>query len=174
MGKSWNSSTYAADMSHDPIKGTDGTNRIYIRCLSDSVSNYAYSPINGIHSQTQNYNDYGYSNFVVGSGTTPVSEDDYCLESEITTLKAVAVTTSRDYVNATVTFTKTMTNTASDPIVVSEIGIVFLCQYSTSSGGGSGTAFPVLAYREVLDTPVTVGAGETFAVTITHQLPISE
>lgn len=166
---------YAVDMSHDPIKGTNGTSRMYIIPNSSSANGFTYPPSNGIHSQTATgYDSSYYTNLVVGSGTTPVTEDDYCLESEITTLSSVAVTTSRNCANGTVTYKKTMTNTSSDAITVSEIGIAFIAVYATSGTSSSGTAFPVLAFREVLDTPITVAAGDTFTITITHQLPVSE
>lgn len=172
-----NSTGYCTiDMSANPIRGTNGTYRDYVNTYGYYFrENPLLRPVNAIVSQTANsWTNYDlWCNWVVGSGTTPVSLEDYCLESEITTLSCSAVNVSYDPVNGTVTYDKIMKNTSSEAITVSEIGIVSPMRYYTAANStNTGTVFPVLVYREVLDTPITAAAGETFTVSITHKFPM--
>lgn len=172
-----NSNNYVTvDMSANPIRGTNGTYRDYVHTYSTSYADSPlHRPVNAIVSQTATTwtNEYYWSNLVVGSGTTPVTMEDYRIESEITTLSCLSVSVSYDPENGTVTYDKTIKNTSSGTITVSEIGIVGLMKYYSSvHTSNSGTTFPVLCYREVLDTPIVVAPGESFTVSITHKFPM--
>lgn len=113
---------------------------------------------------------------VVGSGTTPVTDDDYKLDVPITTLRAVSATTScktdktGDTLSPT-TFTVSTTyrNGTDSPVVVKEIGIMIPVGYKTSgsSSTNKNALSSCLIYREVLETPVTIEPNQlrTFSVT---------
>lgn len=97
------------------------------------------------------YSSYG---FVVGSGRTPVSVDDYCLESLITTAGYLSVVQSTDE-NGNYVWIGTFTNQATTPITIGEFGITMNCYYKYT------TSTVCLVERTVLDEPITLGAGES-------------
>ena len=111
---------------------------------------------------------------VVGSGTTPVTDDDYKLDAPITTLTAVSATTScktadTEEVLSPTTFTITTTyrNSTEAPVTVNEIGIMIPVGYKYSGSGTMSNALSsCLIYREVLETPVTIEPGQlrTFSI----------
>ena len=111
---------------------------------------------------------------VVGSGTTPVTDDDYKLDIPITTLTAVSATTScktDDTENTlsptTFTVSTTYRNGTEAPVTVKEIGIMIPVGYKYSGAGASQNALSsCLIYREVLETPVTIESGQlrTFSI----------
>ena len=111
---------------------------------------------------------------VVGSGTTPVTDDDYKLDTPITTLTAVSATTSckTDDTGATLspttfTITTTYRNGTEAPITVNEIGIMIPVGYKYSGSGTMSNALSsCLIYREVLETPVTIEPNQlrTFSI----------
>lgn len=111
---------------------------------------------------------------VVGSGTTPVTDDDYKLDIPITTLTAVSATTScktDDTGNTlsptTFTVSTTYRNDTEAPVTVKEIGIMIPVGYKYSGAGTNRNALSsCLIYREVLETPVTIESGQlrTFSI----------
>ena len=111
---------------------------------------------------------------VVGSGTTPVTDDDYKLDSPITTLTAVSATTSckTDNTRANLsptsfTVTTTYRNDTEAPVTVNEIGIMIPVGYKISGTGSNKNALSsCLIYREVLETPVTIEPNQlrTFSI----------
>lgn len=111
---------------------------------------------------------------VVGSGTTPVTDDDYKLDVPITTLIAVSATTScktNDTKNTlsptTFTITTTYRNDTEASVTVNEIGIMIPVGYKYSGSGNSANALSsCLIYREVLETPVTIEPNQlrTFSI----------
>ena len=111
---------------------------------------------------------------VVGSGTTPVTDDDYKLDTPITTLTAVSATTScktspTGNVLSPTSFTVTTTyrNDTEAPVTVKEIGIMIPVGYKSSGSGTNANALSsCLIYREVLETPVTIEPGQlrTFSI----------
>ena len=108
-----------------------------------------------------------YPNFVVGSGTTPVTGDDYKVEEEIVSgLACEAVTASVDEATHTVIFRKTLRNTSEENITISEVGLTGAVRANTASA-------QALIYREVLQTPVTIAPGEsaTICMAIEHSYP---
>ncbi len=108
-----------------------------------------------------------YPNFVVGSGTTPVTADDYKVEKEIVSgLACEAVTSTVDEATHTVVFRKTLRNTSEKDITISEVGL-------TGAVRANSTVSQALIYREVLQTPVTIAPGEsaTIRMAIEHSYP---
>ena len=111
---------------------------------------------------------------VVGSGTTPVTDDDYKLDVPITTLTAVSATTScktDDTKNTlsptTFTVSTTYRNATEAPVTVNEIGIMIPVGYKYSGSGAIPNALSsCLIYREVLETPVTIEPNQlrTFSI----------
>ena len=90
---------------------------------------------------------------VVGSGNTVPSEDDYCLESQITS--GISTSVYKEKVvdssnNPGIKFQITINNTSENSITISEIGI--------QVAGVSSRA--VLMDRTLLDAPVTIAAGD--------------
>ena len=102
-----------------------------------------------------------------GTGTTPATASDYKLEStldstQITVSNPSAVSYSRGdtYEEYSVTFG--VTNKTSNAITISEIGLTAVPYYSNS-----GTSVYVLVDRTVLETPVTIPAGQSKQITYT-------
>ena len=99
-----------------------------------------------------------------GTGTTPATASDYCLESILGTTQISAsvpstVSYSRvdTYEEYSVTFG--VTNKTGDAITISEAGLTI---YDTNN------PYPyVLVDRTVLDTPVTIPAGQSKQITYT-------
>ena len=91
--------------------------------------------------------------FMVGSGTTPPTLDDYNLESRITADLTGQVIRTHDgtgiiYIN--------LTNSSSNPITISEIGYYAMC-YTKEDSYSSPVG--CLLERSVFD-PVTIQSGE--------------
>jgi hypothetical protein len=110
----------------------------------------------------------------VGNGTTAPTVDDYCMESENTTLtyisdsRDVPIKTDyeKDYIYSCTT---TYKNNTSNPITITELGL-----YRTSSGNTASvpieesapiSTFGVLIAREVID-PVIINPNETKTFTM--------
>ena len=97
-----------------------------------------------------------------GSGTTPATVNDYKLESQIgsdiTVANPSAVTTEQtdSYISWTVTFGVS----ASVEKTISEIGLI--SEVYTPSGN-----ITTLVDRTVLDTPITIPAGQSKQITYT-------
>ena len=125
-----------------------------------------YLPMKSLYASTASQQT-GTSWIRLGSGTTPVTYDDYKLENELSTSQ-IAVNSASALVGAAVydEQTKTWTRTTSydfqakSDITVSEIGVVYHlpCRYAYEY---------CLVYREVLDTPVSLTTGQYLKVSIT-------
>ena len=101
-----------------------------------------------------------------GTGTTPATASDYWLESILTSSQISVVTPSAvsfsrldTYDEYSVTFG--VTNITSNDITISEVGLTAM----PASSGGSMCY--VLVDRTVLDTPVTIPAGQSKQITYT-------
>lgn len=95
---------------------------------------------------------------VIGSGSTPPTTNDYCMENQITTVTGtVGLTKSigdnQDY--ASITALLTITNTGSEDITINEIGL----QIKTTGN------WTYLVERTVLDAPVTIASGGVGQIT---------
>lgn len=90
---------------------------------------------------------------VFGSGNTPVTAEDYNLDSRITTGLGFGVSTAFDVDNRVVT--QTLTATASTDLTIAEIGL--------QAGG-------VLLYRKVLPEAINLASGESVNIVFTLNL----
>ena len=106
----------------------------------------------------------------VGTGNTAATENDYQLESTITS--GISMVLSETVYGADspgypyVQYKVTVTNTGSDPITVKEIGYKQSLNVAKYPGMtiGAGNAVCLLD-RTVLDTPVTIAAGDAGIIT---------
>lgn len=99
---------------------------------------------------------------MLGTGTTAPTADDYRLESPITTnLSCDSVSVSRT--SLTKTYTATFTNSGSSDITVTEVGFVVYILYLYGPNDENSDHF--LMDRTVLETPITIPAGESRTVT---------
>lgn len=101
----------------------------------------------------------------IGTGDTPATEDDYDLESQITSGISGSAVFSTEYDSTdnilTERLTVTVSNTGETDIAISEIG--FITNFATASKGSnvsSSPRFACLMDRTVLDTPITIPAGQ--------------
>ena len=104
-----------------------------------------------------------------GTGTTPATASDYALESILGSKKigvaapnAVSFSQFDTFDEYSVSFG--VTNKTAEAITISEVGLTAVPYYSSS---GSGTRKCVLVDRTVLDTPVTIPAGQSKQITYT-------
>jgi hypothetical protein len=145
-------------------------NMMFSRIKSGSDSSTA-SSMNGT-SVTYSYNadmigtsSTGYAGVVVGSGSTAVSFADTQLASIIQHGTGAGQLSFQD--NSTAIFPdsyrqylqRTFQNNSGSPITVSETGVAVSSGTSVSALGSC-----VLVVRDVLNTPVTVSAGDTLSV----------
>lgn len=101
---------------------------------------------------------------MLGTGTTAPTADDHCLESPITTnLSCDSISVSRT--SLIKTYTATFANSGSSDITVTEVGFIICIYYNYSNSSENSDNF--LMDRTVLDTPVTIPAGESRTITYT-------
>lgn len=103
----------------------------------------------------------------VGTGDTPATEDDYCMESPITAGLAGTVTITKS-IDANgcpfVTYNVVLSNSTASDIVVKEVGFIQSEYLGNTAAATSLTDRYVLIDRTVLDTPVTVPANGNAAI----------
>lgn len=109
--------------------------------------------------------------FHFGSGTTAPTENDYKMQTDITSGLNIILNSSERGVESGIpymAFTFTLTNTSSANITISEMGYVTgNASCCTSSTGTTATNNNVLFDRTLLDTPLTIAPSETAAITYT-------
>lgn len=98
----------------------------------------------------------------LGSGDMPAKANDHSLDNDITSsLTSVGIirttTVQSEYVYS---ITQTYINNTSNSITIKEIGWL-------ADGTTYGPTRKFLLTRKVLDTPVVIGPGESYAFTIT-------
>lgn len=119
----------------------------------------------GVFYHMNNYNSTTSSqNVDFGIGTTPATVNDYKLENKIVTGIKVAYPSSvtTEQTDSHILWTVTFGVTASVEVTISEIGLK--SRAVTGDGGSSST---VLVDRTVLDTPITIPAGQSKQITYT-------
>lgn len=109
----------------------------------------------GATSSTTVLSRYKYIQF--GSGTTPVTIYDYKCETPISNISCTSARIASITNGRRITYT--FMNTNDTPITVNEVVIY-------DNFAFTGTACKVAVWREVFDTPLEVGAGETFIYNI--------
>lgn len=130
--------------------------------LSSPGSEYSFqSPFYGttINLLTNQGTSTGNAMVGFGSGTTPVTADDYMLESVISSLSAIenqskiTATTTATHFERVCDLDMVIQNTSSSEITINELGFFMSCSTSWNA------TTPVLLYREVLETPIIIPAG---------------
>lgn len=137
------------------IKTTAGAtkNFNFLTQVPYSASFKAYGEYNA------NYVGTNYIGLAIGSGTTPVTFDDYKIEQPNTTLTDGGhyLKVGTGYGNNSIcVYTQIVTNETSDPITISELGVMG----APSENNADASYSQVLYTRDVI-TPVTIGVGET-------------
>lgn len=105
----------------------------------------------------------------IGTGTTPATENDWNLESTITSGVNVSVTDTVAEMEAdespVLTYKLTVTNTGSAPITVAEIGYKQSLQAVTYPGYATGASgYVALIDRTVLSPALTIAAGDAAVI----------
>ncbi len=104
----------------------------------------------------------GWGGVSFGSGTTPPSREDFCLQAPVTGITVVCPTEPLS--NATdeyVEYTYTYAVTASVDVTIAEIGVFAkVLEYNSRY-------YNLLQERTLLDEPVTIKAGETKSIQYT-------
>ena len=111
------------------------------------------------------------NNVVFGSGNEPATSNDYTM-AFITGLTATLVkSVASDDNGASSTGVFTITNSNSNEVTISEVGI-FSKLYTRGTADATGASYsgPFLLERTVLDTPVTIPAGGIGQVTYTIRM----
>lgn len=145
------------------IKGKTVTNAdINLSCLNGGSS------VNLITSLSTTTGSNSANGIAVGSGDTPATENDYTIESIITTLTTSATPTVTPHYDTTtgkyvISVDLTLSNATSADIIVKEV-----CRFSrvvkgTNLGDAATSSqsnwVTILIDRTVLETPLTVPAG---------------
>ena len=152
---------------------TVGSNNYAVIAGKDCLgNNYAFGPSiesnNNVLNSLSGSGSNAPQGFAFGSGTTPVTDDDYTMESLITTISGATTgpTTYYDSTNNKYhTYLQfTLTNTGSETITISEIGRfwqVFTASNVGDQCGGYGSQRGLLVDHVLLDEPVVIAAGES-------------
>lgn len=127
---------------------------------NDSVS-YAYCRVMNFNVSTK---ETGRSNFCYGNGTTKETCEDYKLENKLSNLNIDSFTVTpiigtelESYEQANLAYRAVLTNTTSENITISEIGIYY--NYSNSDD------YRYLWYRKTFE-PITLAPGDTYLFAI--------
>lgn len=93
----------------------------------------------------------------VGTGNTPPTTEDLALDTDVSTsLQFITGSVNRSVGDMICIMNVTYKNTTENPITIKELGI----GYSYSSYYGANVA--ILYTRSLLDSPVTMDAGESY------------
>lgn len=111
---------------------------------------------------------------LVGTGTTNPTVDDYALEADITSSFANVSTSTNFTIDGDGHFVVTMTwagtNTSGQDITITEIGarkpLYKNASATVAAGSVTTTASQCLMIRHILQTPVTISAGNGGTITI--------
>lgn len=121
----------------------------------------------------ENSNNIG---IYVGSGNTPASENDYCLENKITQgLKgSLTIDTTDQNLDENGVLQNyiliTLTNTSNETITISEIGMVTKAYAATNFNASSANEHSFLLDRTVLTTPLTLAPNESGLISYVFKL----
>ena len=108
----------------------------------------------------------------VGFGNTAETASDYKLANSNAMDTPTLTFVSNGFVaSGTYPYVRNLTttyaNNTGNDVTITEVGYV---QKSGNTSSGSNPAFDVLLTRTVLDTPITVAAGSTVAITVTLEV----
>lgn len=134
-------------------------------------SNMAYNNVYNLLTSIIAHGTSSSVGFALGSGTTPATDEDYTIESIISSgLSFSATPHSNEAYDAendvySVYFDLTIANTSANDITISEVCFFGNSYGMNSIGVSTNTSASnrnaVLVDRTVLDTPVTIPAGES-------------
>lgn len=130
------------------VLGEDLDQTITTNISSSPISNYNNSSANGT------------CDIIIGSGTTPVTYEDYKIEQQIK-LTVVGITVGYDELDKSSYFIKSLTNNTEASVTINEIGIITYCNGSLNVSGDAKT---ILISRDVLAEGFIVGPGETINI----------
>lgn len=113
--------------------------------------------------------------YLSSNDETPTEYDYEIKDPIVSSFTLTSLSNSLNIVNGVKTYTKTYTITATKSITIKSFGIVRNIEVSTSSSSTSNAVYisgsyinkTVLLYRALLDTPLTLGAGQSGTLTIT-------
>ena len=139
-----------------PVKGTNGTTYY-------GAGMYSAFPRTIANLLSLNVNTAG---FVLGTGTTAVTNEDYRTETPVTSGLSATTTYTRglDNGNPYIEYTLNVVNSLSSDIVVTEIAYDQAVQAATTQGGTTMTTAVVCLDHTLLDSPVTIPAGGSNAI----------
>lgn len=158
----------------DPKKG-------YIKAkATDGTEGYFCGGVPYIQNVIRANMTNGNGGIAIGSGDTPATEDDYTLDSVITsgfsasnpTYSTVLDTESGEY---TARLQFTINNTGSEDLVIKEICLYRVWNYSATIGATANLGNkPVMVDRTVLDEPVVIAAGTPGIINYDFKYPGNE
>ncbi len=99
-----------------------------------------------------------YGGLMLGTGTTPATINDYCLEEVITDLTFTIGTNS--WIDYTIVVSETWYNASENAVTINEIGH-FIAPSNSSYA-------VVMMARQVLESPITINAGDSRVITFTY------
>lgn len=137
------------------------TTFVYLRNISNQNRTCIISSENNFNSMLNALNHFATNNsstslhIECGYGTTPVTADDYALDMH---LGLTCLSCTGGINNGVKTITATFNNGTGADATITEVGLFINFIYS----GSATDAFMIK--RKVLDTPITIPAGESRAV----------
>lgn len=149
-----------------PIVSASSITKTTFKAKDTSGDEYYFIPKGGYYlDQLRLSMTDGNGGQAFGTGDTPASEDDYTLESVITSglsASAPSVTTEYDSENNCYfrRMTYTINNTSDADITIKEVGTYRGIAYASTLGATGSSTKLLLVDRTVLDTPLTIPAGE--------------
>ena len=168
LNSSVTNSSSAYNISNLPFKDIGGTEHTTVYASTSSSVNPTFLFSDVVNTVTPavsvNSTTYPYTYLLIGSGDTPFTDTDYALDNRL--VAGITFNTSAfgkaTYDSSlgksirTATFT---INTTTD-ITIKEIGLARYVYTSSSQG------YLALLYREVLDTPITLAAGQSVTLAL--------
>jgi len=150
----------------------------HLLALSFASTLYLSSPIITLYDIDGNARDvYGVKFFTgditrlcLGSGTTPVSPDDYTMASFIIRYKVSVF--SYDPSTRTIKIRGSIVNDTTNTWNVNEVGVIISSTIFIDSAGNYST-YPFLVIRDVLDSTVVVEPGQSITVEFTITVTVS-
>lgn len=101
----------------------------------------------------------------IGTGDTEPTFEDYCLANKTSPTDMTWITSSTSRASGSMVWlvSSTYRNDSAAPITIKEIGLTL---YLNNAGNNKG----VLIARSILETPVTIGVGESYTFTYSIEL----
>lgn len=162
---------YKEILKYLPVSNSDMKYGPQIKC-TDGVNRYLYSKTNNsclpwLSTSIYTYNATG-NGFRVGSGTTAPTENDYALESVITSGITGSGSTSVIHRNSDgnieIVFALSIKNSSSSDVTIGEVGYYGVQICGTQEGSSSNNQYMVMYHRAVLNSPVTIHPGDTAVI----------